>query len=476
MKKTVKENKLDLISLENKIDLINSKLDKLYEEIYLNNLEHHQTVDIPNPLKSKFKKLVIWAYKKIPIKDDLKISLKKFIKDGLRQSFISKVKDKRLESIVKHLKKLKESKKEFVLVFDEAIPTPDKDAGSLTQFYFLKSLNDLGYSVIFIPANLTYLEEYTEDIEALGVFVFTSKNTNSIEDLILAIGYLINYTIFCRFNTTNYWYPILKPHLIKSKIIYNTVDLHYLRTERQALLHNNKQLLKESLVMKKQELDLMKLADISIVLGDEEVSLVKKEDKTIKITKGTLFFEIADKVTPFDRRKNIVFIGNFEHLPNVDGILYFINNIWPIIYNNNNNINLCIIGASAPNELLKCAAKYPNIKILGYIEDIKGIFNYSRLSIAPLRYGAGIKGKVGLSLSYGLPCVASKIAAEGMGLKNKSNILIPNSDRDFANKVLDLYANKALWEMLSKNSIQFANKHYSFKTGKEIILRILKSA
>lgn len=113
------------------------------------------------------------------------------------------------------------------------------------------------------------------------------------------------------------------------------------------------------------------------------------------------------------------------------------------------------------------------IKVLGYVKDLSDLFENIRISVAPLRYGAGVKGKIVTSLSYGVPCVATSIAAEGMGLKDGENILIADSPSQFAESILRLYNSPNLWENLSTNGLDFVKQNFSIETARKVWSEIL---
>ena len=117
----------------------------------------------------------------------------------------------------------------------------------------------------------------------------------------------------------------------------------------------------------------------------------------------------------------------------------------------------------------------PGIEILGFVENITPIFNRCRLSVAPLRYGAGIKGKVGTSLSHGVPCVATPVAAEGMGLQHGVNVMIGADAASFAASVVAAYQDEVLWDELSANGLKLFEEHYSFARGLERLGKLLES-
>jgi glycosyltransferase involved in cell wall biosynthesis len=246
----------------------------------------------------------------------------------------------------------------------------------------------------------------------------------------------------------------------QAKIIYDTVDLHYLREVREAKLKNNLELYENALITKSKELGLMEKADCTLVVSQAEKKLLETENPQLKTIQ---FFpmprDIYGAERGFDCRKNILFIGGFQHTPNVDAVLYFVQEIFPLVKGQVKDIKFTIIGSNAPQSVLELASE--DVIITGHVPDISDYFNTCKLSIAPLRYGAGIKGKILTSFSYGLPVVATSIAAEGMGIQDGHDVLVADSVNDFAQKIVALYNNQKLWNHISQNSVQTMNERYS---------------
>ena len=175
----------------------------------------------------------------------------------------------------------------------------------------------------------------------------------------------------------------------------------------------------------------------------------------------------------FKDRKDICFIGSYQHPPNIDAAVYFIKNIFPLIQEKLPGIRFLAIGSKPPKELTDMATE--QIIVTGFVEDLNPLLDQVRVAVAPLRYGAGIKGKIGTTLSVGLPCVATTIAAEGMELTEGEEILIADQPQDFADAVVGLYDSRELWERLSENGIKFSDKMYGMESGLEIMRTILDS-
>lgn len=162
-------------------------------------------------------------------------------------------------------------------------------------------------------------------------------------------------------------------------------------------------------------------------------------------------------------------------MPNVDAIKYFINEIWPLIRNRLDDARLLVLGSNPTDEVMALGSDDPRIEVVGFVEELADYFDVARLSIAPLRFGAGIKGKIGTSASYGVPCVATTLAVEGMGLTDGVNVLVADTPELFAEKVVTLYEDEKLWSQISASSVDFLKQNYSYDAGKYRLRRLLKS-
>lgn len=360
-----------------------------------------------------------------------------------------------------------------ILVIDDKMITPDRDAGSVTAWFFLKALIELKYDVTFIPDNLQPLGRYTDDIRALGVRCLTNKEIWSVEEFLAKAGERLDYVLLYRVHTARLNLPLVKKYAPQAKIVFDTVDLHYLRELRQAELSNDEASIKAAQYTKQAEFEMMRAADATIVLSRAEQEIVNKEDPSINVFNIPLLLDIPGCNTPFANRRDIVFIGGFLHQPNIDAIKYFVGDIWPVVKNQLPDANLLVIGSNAPDEISDLGKLDSRIKVIGYVESLDPFFNQCRLTIAPLRYGAGIKGKIGTSSSYGVPCVATTLAAEGMGLVDGVEVLVADGAEQFAEKLIHLYNNEELWNQISKGALEFVQRNYSYKTGKAHLQQLL---
>lgn len=361
-----------------------------------------------------------------------------------------------------------------ILVLDACVLTPDQDAGSLTVFNHIKIFQSLGYKVTFAPDNLHRYGRYTSDLQRLGIECLYYPHTKSIESHLEAYGSYYDIVFIARADVAEAHIDNIKTHCRKAKVIFDTEDLHFLREARRAELENDVELAEKALQRKEQELAIARKCDCTIVVSRYEKEVLLQEDPLLNVTVIPVPRDIPGRKGDFEERSNILFIGGFQHPPNVDGVLHFVQNIYPLIKKQLNDIKFYILGSNPPPEVLGLAAD-SSIIVTGYVADLAPFFNRSRLSVAPLRYGAGVKGKILTSLSYGLPVVASTVACEGIGLENNFDVLAADEPSDFAASVVRLYTDVALWNKLSANGLSNVSRNYSVSITKTAFKELFRS-
>jgi glycosyltransferase involved in cell wall biosynthesis len=232
--------------------------------------------------------------------------------------------------------------------------------------------------------------------------------------------------------------------------------------EREAAIKNDLEIAAESLRMKELELDLMRRADISTAISDYEINLLKEIDSSLRVFHLPYSRDIVENVAPFEGRDGILFVGGFQHQPNVDAVHYFVSEIWPLVLKDLPNAMFHIVGSNAPIEIQNLASK--NIVFHGFVKDLGPLLQAVKINIVPLRYGAGIKGKLGAAMACGLPSVSTKMGVEGMGLKDKVNgVLISDRVDEMAKNIIKIHRDRALWRRLSKAGIHFADNQFGKK-------------
>ncbi len=360
-----------------------------------------------------------------------------------------------------------------VLVIDLCTPTPDQDSGSIDTFNIMLLLRQMEFQVTFIPSdNFLFMPKYTENLQRLGIEVLYAPYEKSVENHLKSHGNRYELAYLFRPQVANFYLGKIREHCPSAKIIFHTVDLHFLRMERQAKVERDDALTKAAYEMKRLELSLVKSADISTVLSEKEYDLLT-DDESLAGKVRLLHYarDINKSVTPFEKRRDILFIGGFQHLPNIDAVKYFVSDVMPRLKLELPDLNLYVVGSNPTDEILGLATS--DVKILGYVEDLGPLLDKVKLSIAPLRYGAGIKGKIGTSMSYGIPVVASSLAAEGMGLTDNLNILIADTPEAYVEKIITLYTSRPRWEDISSESFLYAEKKWGFNAAYDNLKNVL---
>jgi glycosyltransferase involved in cell wall biosynthesis len=172
----------------------------------------------------------------------------------------------------------------------------------------------------------------------------------------------------------------------------------------------------------------------------------------------------TDNSITWDSRRDIVFVGGFNHPPNADAVGYFVREVWPILREQGYGDRFVIVGSNMPINIKSLGKDH--IIARGYVEDLAEAFVTARVSVAPLRFGAGLKGKIASSLGYGVPCVTTSIGVEGSGLLDGVNILVRDTPQDVASHILHVYNDRQLWTELSQNGLRFFRDNYSIESIK----------
>ena len=365
--------------------------------------------------------------------------------------------------------------KKSILVLDTCTPTPDQDAGSLVVLQTFAAYLELGYSVTFIPAdNFLYMEGYTKQLQQLGVHCIYAPYQTSVQQHLADCGGFYDAVIMYRPEIAELFLANVRLSCPNAKVIFNTVDLHYLRLQRQAEIEDSQALRKESEEMKRREMYLMKNCDLTIILSQTEIALLKEEEslKDSALIFLPLIVDVPGRTSNFKSRENILFVGGYNHPPNVDAVLYFVREVMPILRKKKAGLIFQVLGSNPPQEIQNLASE--DIQIVGFVPTLDDYFNKVRLSVVPLRFGAGMKGKVVSSLAYGLPVVSSTLGIEGSGILADEHVLVADDPALFASKIIQLYEDQILWERLSNSGVDFANKNFSKESVLEKLVAIVE--
>lgn len=349
------------------------------------------------------------------------------------------------------------------LVLDNRMLLPDRDSGSLRMFNILLILQKLGYKVTFLPLELAYRQPYAGQLQALGIEVLYRPYVTAVPAYLAAHGADYDLVILSRADLADEYIDLARIHCPQAKIIFDTVDLHFLREERLAELKQSATLRQSAAERKQQELGIARRADLTLVVSPVERELLARIAPALPVAVVSNIHTTHGSRIPFAARHGVLFIGVFEHLPNMDAVQYFVTDILPLIRATLPDLVFYIVGSQPPPAITALASE--QIIVTGHVPDITPLFEQVRLSVAPLRYGAGVKGKLNMSMSLGVPCVATPVAAEGMFLQDGEDVLLAADPVAFAAAVVRLHEDEALWNRLSAQGLENVRRHFSVEAA-----------
>jgi GT2 family glycosyltransferase/glycosyltransferase involved in cell wall biosynthesis/SAM-dependent methyltransferase len=360
-----------------------------------------------------------------------------------------------------------------VLVLDCCTPTPDQDSGSIDTYNIMLLLREMGFQVTFIPVdNFLYMPKYTTAIQRAGVEVLYAPYFCTVEQHLEESGGRYDLAMLFRVSVASRYLNSIRKLCPKAKVFFHTVDLHFLRMMREAELRRDQFLKSTANEIRQLELDLIKASDIATVISGAELEMICQDVPEANIRLLPFSRHVRGTQKRFDDRQDIVFVGGFQHTPNVDAVQYFVSEIMPLLRRQLPGVCFYVVGSNPPVQIQQLASD--DVIIMGFVEDLNPLLDKMLVSVAPLRYGAGIKGKVGSAMAVGLPVVATSLAVEGMSLADGENVLVADGEEAFATAVVRLYKDKSLWCRLSKAGTDFADKAWGAARAWEILANILK--
>jgi GT2 family glycosyltransferase/glycosyltransferase involved in cell wall biosynthesis len=359
-----------------------------------------------------------------------------------------------------------------MLVIDATMPRPDQDSGSLRMRALLSIATSLGCKVTFVADNLEHEPRYVRALQQIGIEVLFHPYIRSIAELMMKRGREFDVVMLSRHYVAARHIDIVRRFAPDAKIAFDTVDLHFLREERLAELVESKAARMSAKTKRDEELALMRKSDVTLVVSDVEQAVLRELAPDARVMVLSNVHDLSPTVAPFDERRGIVFIGGFQHPPNVDAVLWYAREVLPELRTRLPGVKTYIIGSQVPAVVRGLAAD--DLEVLGHVSDVDSYFNGCRVSIAPLRYGAGVKGKVNLAMSYGVPVVATTAAVEGMHLVDGEDVVVADSAAAFADAVHRVHEDRTLWERLSAGGRANVVRHFSPTVAERALRELLR--
>jgi len=359
-----------------------------------------------------------------------------------------------------------------VLILDEEVPRPERDSGSLRQVNLIRLLLQGGAHVVFVPTRREHGGVATEALQRMGVEVWYTPFLDGVAGWLRSHGTRFNVVMMVRHHVANECLPLLERYAPQARTVFDTVDLHYLRERRGAEVAGDAGLLRNAERTRASELAVMDRCDITVLVSAAEREQLQADAPQVRVELISNLHEVAGTGAPFAQRHDLVFVGGFRHAPNLDAMEWFIGDVFPRIRDALPQVRLHCIGAGAPDTLLALAATQPGVVMHGFVEDIVPYMDGARIAIAPLRFGAGVKGKINLSMAHGQPVVGTTCAIEGMHLRAGQDVLVADDAAGFADAVVRLYQDPVLWQQLAAAGLANVAEHFSLDAASATVQRV----
>jgi GT2 family glycosyltransferase len=358
--------------------------------------------------------------------------------------------------------------KKSILIVDHYIPQHDRDAGSRTMLHIIERFLENGYNIIFWPENLYFDTKYAHYLQEMGVMVLYNHDfPTDFETWFKTNAKFLHGVFLSR--------PQVAHNVIKTVRTYSNLtvafyghDIHHLRLQRQASIDtSDSKAIIEAKLIEEVEKSIWDEADVVFYPSQNEVDYIKEQlISAVSIAKVRLlppwsFRDFrCDVSANLEKRAGLLFVAGFAHPPNIEAALWFTKNVWPLVLTSYPSATLTLAGSNPAPEI--SALSSGSVKVTGYISEseLEALYVSSRVSIAPLLHGAGVKGKVVEALRFGLPVVTTPTGVQG--IPDPSNaITIAESPAEMAQSILKLLTENKLWLRHSAASLQLVTNLYS---------------
>jgi GT2 family glycosyltransferase len=360
--------------------------------------------------------------------------------------------------------------KKIILVIEQYIPYYDKDAGSRTIFLYIKLFLQLGLKVVFLSDDTIPYQPYTFTFQQMGVEVLYGEYfSNNWKIWLKENGKFLDYIFTCRSNVSIKYIDYLIQNST-AKIIYYNHDMSHIRYKRQAEITGDQNIMNVVPYYEKMEMEVSSKADVLYVVGSHEKNIINNlfPNKPVYNIPAFFYEKIKESSISIKDRKNLLFVGGYDHVPNEDAVIWFYENAFSEIISVYPDVIWFIVGNKPTKKMLSLQNK--NIVITGYVsyDELEYYYYNCRIFAAPLRFGAGVKGKLLDAAYYGIPLITTEIGAEGISREENAFIVNP-TDATFAKKIIELYKDEERLEELSLNCSKLINNHFLIDRAIEIV-------
>ena len=351
-----------------------------------------------------------------------------------------------------------------VAVFDDLIPTPDRDAGSARMMFILRALSEWSHPV-FVTTGKRLWPEYEKLLWREGI-----ETASALDFKRLVRRRNFRAAVLSRPAVAAAMLAAVRRAAPRLKIVYDMLDVHHLRAEREAALTGDARAAREADTLRRLETRLGRAADLVWCGSPPDKVIMARLAPGVPSVVIPTIHALHGRGLPFAAREHLLFVGNFSHRPNVDAVHFLAREVMPLVRRSLARVELLVVGDNAPPDFAAYASA--GVRLLGYVPDLDAVMAGCRVFVAPIRFGSGVNGKIGEALSYGLPVATTTVGAEGWGFADGEQVLIADAPADFAAAVLRLYGDAALWHRLSDGGY----RHIAENNTPEVVARVINDS
>lgn len=361
--------------------------------------------------------------------------------------------------------------KKHMLVVDHYVPHYDQDAGGKCTYMYLKLFVKMGFQVTFIGDNFYKHEPYTTELNQMGIEVlYGNFYYNNWQQWLKENCHYFDYIYLQRPHISVKYIDLVRQYS-EAKIFYFAHDLHHIREYREYEMTKNPEKLESSRHWKEIEYDLFSKADVGHVVGSYEQGIMQAAfpDKPIRNIPLYIYDNILENINKdFSERHDLLYVGGFGHPPNADAVLWFAREVYPTVLEKYPNMKWHVVGGKVPKEIKELESE--NIMIEGFVSDdvLEKLYRTCRLAVVPLRFGAGVKGKVVEAAYFQIPLMTTSIGAEGLNIEDQS-MLIEDDGAKMAEMICGIYEDYDRLKQMSDNGIKFIQKNFMIEEAERVI-------
>ncbi len=351
-----------------------------------------------------------------------------------------------------------------ILFVDSGVPRANRDSGSLRAFNLMKLMAGDGYDVHFLAEDGADGAQATA-LRSAGVQVHRVPSTRSIPSWFAENCVDCAAVVVARHHLASYWIAMARHLSPRALIVFDTVDLHHLREQREAELTGNRALARASGATRARELSAIRRSDVTWVVSPTEKALIENLAPAARVLVLPNLHECEQATPGPEDRHGLLFVGGGRHPPNIDAARWLVTEIFPIVRRRLPECTLELVGEDLESQVGTGHGE-AGVRFHGHVPDLGGLVSHCRVGLAPLRFGAGVKGKVNHYMAHGLPTVATQCASEGMHLEHGTDVLIADGAEAFADAVVVLHKDQSLWRGLAAAGKENVRRHFSFESAR----------